>query len=322
MSTKATITDRAGGNQQTRIASLRISRIKVDNNRREHDDDVVNDMAVSIRDVGLLNPISVTRDGKNNEGKNQYVLVAGSLRLKAAQLLGQKKIDAIVLDRDEDEARLCEIAENLFRDELSVLDRSELITEWLDQWRKEGDHGDHPGGRQPGDRGISKAAKKLKLSRAMVGRAEKIAGIADDVKAAAKEAKLENSTRELLKIAKAKTPEAQLQKIKELRSRGDSKKKRAKNKEHKGTKSGGPELPRVKSPSSWDNDLEVDESEDESAADEVSDDDDFDRLKLAWRESSCVEAWNDATPSSRIRFIHDVLGYSADVSEMDEADND
>ena len=174
-------------------------------------------------------------------------------------MLGQTKIDAVVLDRDKDEARLCEIAENLFRDELSVLDRSEQIAEWLNNWRHKGAHREHPGGKQPGDRGISKAAKKLKLSRAMIGRAEKIAGIPEDVKAVAKEAKLGNSTRELLKIAKEKTPEAQLQKIEEFRDRSLSKKQRKATKKRstrRRFKFGGDELPELDAPSLSDNDDE------------------------------------------------------------------
>lgn len=61
----------------------------------------------SLQHCGQLNPITVTRD---------LELIAGHRRLSAAQRLGWKMIDAIVVDGLTDERRLeMELEENLYR---------------------------------------------------------------------------------------------------------------------------------------------------------------------------------------------------------------
>jgi ParB-like nuclease family protein len=297
-----------------RIVRLRIARIKVGANRRDHSDDVVNDTAVSIREVGLLNPITVARIGKNKDGNPTYSLVAGLLRLKAAERLGLERINAIILEGDKDQIRLSEIAENLFRSELTVLERSELIVEWLAIIRRKAAHGDQPGGNQPHDRGISKAARKLKLSRAMIGRSETIAGLSKDAKSAAKETKFDNSTKSLLAIAKAKTPAEQLGLLEEIRIRKDlkkaEKKKRQTEKRSKPPKEANSEVLEVDSPdTAWENDDELNETR--SPTIEDADDADFFNLKAAWQTSpGFVGAWTAACLPARERFIKEILGHS------------
>ena len=57
--------------------------------------------------------------------------MAGLHRLEACRRLGMVHIDARLIDLDETERRLWEIAENLHRAELSSLERSEQIAQWI-----------------------------------------------------------------------------------------------------------------------------------------------------------------------------------------------
>jgi ParB-like chromosome segregation protein Spo0J len=75
-------------------------------------------LAASIREVGLLNPISVTRDRR---------LISGLHRLEAFRALRRRTIPAIVLAVSRDEAQLREIDENLARNDLSLLERAEHL---------------------------------------------------------------------------------------------------------------------------------------------------------------------------------------------------
>lgn len=72
----------------------------------------------SIREVGLLNPITVTKDN---------VLVSGLHRLSACQLLGWTEIPAHVVELAGLKLELAEIDENLIRNELSALERGEHL---------------------------------------------------------------------------------------------------------------------------------------------------------------------------------------------------
>ena len=90
--------------------------------------------------------------------------------------------------------RLAEIAENLHRKELTRLERSKLVAEWVEL----------VGGEKPvqvaqvsGGRGIeggdSKAARDLGLSRYDVRRSKKVAGLTDEAVEAAKELGLDDN---------------------------------------------------------------------------------------------------------------------------------
>jgi ParB family chromosome partitioning protein len=99
-----------------------IDQILVGRNRRPIKGDKVNELKESIKANGLLNPITV--DQKLN-------LIAGLHRLTACKLLGLDAIDCnIVTYQYAEQARLAEIDENLIRNELEPLERSEL---WLER---------------------------------------------------------------------------------------------------------------------------------------------------------------------------------------------
>jgi ParB-like chromosome segregation protein Spo0J len=81
---------------------------------------VVDDLAESIADRGLLQPIIV----RPVEG-GSFALVAGAHRLEAIKKLGRDSVRAVVLNGlDADAARLAEIDENLIRADLSPAERA------------------------------------------------------------------------------------------------------------------------------------------------------------------------------------------------------
>jgi len=106
--------------------------------KRELNEARVRSLADSIKDVGLLNPISVTPS---------EVLVAGWHRLEACRLLGWEAIPSKRVDLDDLHRELAEIDENLVRYELSTLDRAEQL-----QRRMEIYEALHPETKHGGDR--------------------------------------------------------------------------------------------------------------------------------------------------------------------------
>lgn len=75
-------------------------------------------LVLSIKEVGLLQPITVTED---------LVLVAGRHRLEACKHLGMKKIQASIVALDELHRELAEIDENIVRNELTALERADHL---------------------------------------------------------------------------------------------------------------------------------------------------------------------------------------------------
>ncbi|WP_375621664.1 ParB/RepB/Spo0J family partition protein [Bartonella sp. AA97HXZ] len=113
---------------------------------RPVDDEHAKALAQSIVREGLMNPITVRHTPNAKEGN--YTLIAGAHRLRAAELLGYSEIDAVVVQADKDNAALLEVAENLFRNELSVIDRALFVQTYRELWEKKygeikvgGDHG-------------------------------------------------------------------------------------------------------------------------------------------------------------------------------------
>lgn len=97
---------------------IKIKEIKIGQGRRKYLQDGVDKLTESIREIGLMNPITVTKD---------HVLIAGLHRLVAARQLGWEEIECTVLDTDELHAELAEIDENYVRTEISPLKSSQIL---------------------------------------------------------------------------------------------------------------------------------------------------------------------------------------------------
>ena len=95
-----------------------ISEIKINSGRRNTDPDGVKDLAKSISEIGLLNPITITAD---------KTLIAGCHRLEAAKLLGWTEIECTVCDMNGLLAELAEIDENFVRVNLSPIEFGDLL---------------------------------------------------------------------------------------------------------------------------------------------------------------------------------------------------
>lgn len=99
--------------------------------------EAVDKLAASIREVGLIQPISVrcvpVMDG--GVAVDGYQIVAGHHRVAAARALGWTEIDAIIVDAGEHlQAELIEIDENLCRAELTAGQRAQAIKRRKQIW--------------------------------------------------------------------------------------------------------------------------------------------------------------------------------------------
>jgi ParB family chromosome partitioning protein len=100
------------------MQSIPIASIRIENRLRPLDSAKVAELAASIAELGLLQPIGIRPDG---------TLVYGYHRLEACKQLGWTEIPAVVVDGDDLRAELAEISENLIRNELTLLERAEHL---------------------------------------------------------------------------------------------------------------------------------------------------------------------------------------------------
>lgn len=77
------------------------------------DEKEIASLAESIKEMGLLQPVTVREIDEGN-----YELIAGERRFKAHELLGKTHIDAIVTQADDSEIAILALAENASREDL------------------------------------------------------------------------------------------------------------------------------------------------------------------------------------------------------------
>ena len=86
------------------------------------------ELAESIRQHGILQPLSVRRVGTS------YELIAGERRLRAGILAGLTEIPCIVMSMDEKESGMAALVENLQRQDLDFIEEAKGISKLMEQW--------------------------------------------------------------------------------------------------------------------------------------------------------------------------------------------
>ena len=90
--------------------------------------EALDELAESIRQHGILQPLSVRRSG------NSYELIAGERRLRAAQQAGLTDIPCIIMHMDDRESGMAALVENLQRKDLDFIEEAAGIARLLRDW--------------------------------------------------------------------------------------------------------------------------------------------------------------------------------------------
>lgn len=94
--------------------------------RQVFDQEGLSELADSIRQHGILQPLSVRRVGTG------YELVAGERRLRAALLAGLSEVPCIVMQMDDRESGLAALVENLQRQDLDFIEEARGISRLME----------------------------------------------------------------------------------------------------------------------------------------------------------------------------------------------
>ena len=95
--------------------------------RRRFDEAALNELAASIRAVGVLQPIIVSPNGE------RYTIIAGERRYRASRLAEMEEIPAIVRDWDNQKRLEAALIENLQRDDLNPLEEAMGVRRLMDE---------------------------------------------------------------------------------------------------------------------------------------------------------------------------------------------
>ena len=96
--------------------------------RKDFDQKALEDLANSIEEYGLLNPITVTKVS------GHYEILAGERRFRALRLNGAKTIEAIVKSYDEKDVEVLSLIENVQREDLSAIEEATAYKKLIDAY--------------------------------------------------------------------------------------------------------------------------------------------------------------------------------------------
>lgn len=95
--------------------------------RSRFDDEALQELAASIREVGILQPIVVRRAGQG------YEVVTGERRLRAAKLAGLATVPVVLRDSDDADLLREALIENIHREDLNPIELGEAFRQLLDE---------------------------------------------------------------------------------------------------------------------------------------------------------------------------------------------
>ena len=111
-----------------KVLEIEIDKIEPNPYQPRHDFEGLEELAQSIRQNGILQPLTVRREN------NSYQLVAGERRLRAAKLAGMDIVPCILVEMTGRNSAVMALIENIQRQDLSVFDEAEAIAKLIDYY--------------------------------------------------------------------------------------------------------------------------------------------------------------------------------------------
>ena len=121
---------KASGDAGSQEALVKITAVEPNRKqpRKNFDEDSLQELADSIRQVGVIQPILV------QDRKDHYEIIAGERRWRAAKLAGLKEVPVIIRDYTEQEIMEISLIENIQREDLNPIEEAQaykrLLTEF------------------------------------------------------------------------------------------------------------------------------------------------------------------------------------------------
>lgn len=182
------------------IQNLKIIEVEPnrDQPRRNFDEESIEELASSIKEYGIIQPIIVTKQ------KDYYQIVAGERRWRAAKKAGLTEIPSIIREYDKQTNSEIALIENIQRQDLNPIEKAMAIRELLDTYNLT----------------QQKLADKLGISRSGLANTVRILNLAPEVIELVKEGKLtEGHCKALLAV---EDPQRQYQAAIHMIESGDS----------------------------------------------------------------------------------------------------
>jgi ParB family chromosome partitioning protein len=125
-------TETVENNESPNMLPLRLLQANPNQPRKQFDDGALEDLAASIREKGVLQPLLVRPQIVG--GQSVYEIVAGERRFRASQLAGIREVPVVIRELDDMETLAIALIENLQREDLTALEEAKGLQELKDQF--------------------------------------------------------------------------------------------------------------------------------------------------------------------------------------------
>ena len=157
-------------NEERDIKHIDINLIRANTNqpRKKFDKEKINELASSIKEHGIIQPLLVVKKD------DDYIIVAGERRYRAAIVAGLKEIPVIVKEYSEKEISEVALIENLQREDLNEIEKAMAYNELKESFNMTQED----------------IAKRLGTSRASIANTLRLLSLSDVIKDALRENKI------------------------------------------------------------------------------------------------------------------------------------
>lgn len=108
------------------LLELNKIRSNVNQPRKSFDNEKIVELAESIKQHGIIQPLIVKKDGSDN-----YMIIAGERRWRAAKLIGIKEVPVVIMDLTEKDILEVSLIENIQRQDLNPIEEAIAYKELL-----------------------------------------------------------------------------------------------------------------------------------------------------------------------------------------------
>ena len=96
--------------------------------RKSFDDEKIMELAESIKSNGIIQPLILRKD------KNEYIIVAGERRWRAAKSIGVKEVPAIVMELTDKQVLEISLIDNIQREDLNSIEEAVAYKKLIDDF--------------------------------------------------------------------------------------------------------------------------------------------------------------------------------------------
>ena len=123
--------------ESAQIHMLEITKIRANpaQPRKSFNDEAIISLASSIREHGIIQPITVRSVSKSEKDSALFEVIAGERRLRAAKLLGMTRVPCIITEVDDCKSAELSLVENTQREDLNFFEEAAAIAALIETHR-------------------------------------------------------------------------------------------------------------------------------------------------------------------------------------------